>query len=213
MRLSRTLSLLVCFWGTLAAYPGEAPDAEFKTSAVAVFKNGLAFVVKQGDVRLEDGAGRIVPIPNATLGSLWMTPNDAGVSLDEVVAYRYKVPVQHNLTALADVLMANAGKVVTVGYSNQKEYKEYTGEIVGFRPQEHAPPEPAPSPTPSAENSYFAVTATSTAPPPTVAPEFLLLKAEGKLLALYFRDITQVTLPAEPALQAKQEEERKALRF
>ena len=44
MKLSRALSLLVCFLGTLAAYSGDAPDAEFKISAVAAFKNGLLTV-------------------------------------------------------------------------------------------------------------------------------------------------------------------------
>jgi hypothetical protein len=214
MKLCRTLRLFVCFYflGRLTAYSGEAPNAEFKTLAVAAFKNGLAFVVKQGDVQLEDGAGSIAPIPNATLGSLWITPNDAGTSLDEVVAYRYKVAGQQNLTALADVLLANAGKVVTAGYRDQKQY---TGEIVGFREAEHPAPELAPAPTPSAENSYPMVSYASAPPPaqPHVAPEFLLLKADGKLLALYFRDITQVTLPADPVLLAKREEERKALRF
>jgi hypothetical protein len=210
MKLTRALGLLVCLLGPLAAYSDEAPDAELKISAVAAFKNGLAFVVKHGDVRLEDGAGRIAPIPNATLGSLWITPNDAGASLDEVVAYRYKVPMQQNLTALADVLMANAGKVVTVGYSQQKEYREYTGEIVGLREEEHSPPDPVPArPT---EYSYSAANA-GAASPQRVAPEFLLLKSDGKLLALYFRAITQVTLPADSALRSKREEERKALRF
>jgi len=209
MKLFRAWCVWVCLFWTLAGYSGEAPDAEFKTSAVAAFKNGLAFVVKQGDVRLEDGAGRIASIPNATLGSLWITPNDAGASLEEVVAYRYKVPVRENLTALADVLLANAGKVVTVEYGNQKEY---TGEIVGFPEEGHFTPEAAPVPAPSTEYTST-MTAASTALPSRPVPEFLLLKVEGKLLALYFRSITQVTLPAEPALQAKHEEERKALRF
>jgi hypothetical protein len=190
---------------TLAAHPGEAPDNELKTSAVAAFKNGLAFVIKQGDVRLENGAGKITPIPKATLGSLWLAPNDTGTSLDEVVAYRYKVRRQQSLTALADVLLANPGKTVTVGYGNEKEY---TGEIVGVR--EAAAPEAATS----VESPLAAVSAA--APPSAaarLAPEFLLLKSEGKLLALQFRSITQVAFPADTLLQTRQEEERQALRF
>ena len=213
MRLSRMLSLFMglCFLAPLAAYSGETPDGDLKTLAVSAFKNGLAFVVKQGDVRLEDGAGRIAPIPNAALGSLWITPNDAGTSLDEVVAYRYKVAGRQNLTVLADVLLANSGKVVTVGYGNQKEY---TGEIVGFREAEHPAPDWGPAPTALAENPYsVAGTASTPAEPVRVAPEFLLLKVEGKLLALYFRNITQITLPPDPVLQTMREEERKALRF
>jgi hypothetical protein len=212
MRLSIRLSLIMglCILATLAAYAGGTPDSELKTSAVAAFKNGLAFVVKQGDLRLEDGAGKIAPIPNATLGSLWLTPNDPGASLDEVIAYRYKVAAQQTLTSLAEVLLANAGKVVTVGYGNQKEY---TGEIVGFREAEHRAAEMV-APQASAENPYSAVSAAPTsAGSARVSPEFLLLKVEGKLLALYFRSITQVTLPADPVLQTRREEERKALRF
>jgi len=71
---------------------------------------------------------------------LWIAPNDAGASLDEVVAHRDKVFEQQNLTALTDVLLANAGKVVTVVDSAQKEY---TGEIVGFRQAEKSATEPA----------------------------------------------------------------------
>ena len=135
MRIPRQFALIACtcvVW-SLVAHSGEAPESELKTAAVAAFKNGLAFVVKQGDVRLEAGAGNLAPIPNATLGSLWIAPNDAGASLEEVVAHRYKVSRQQNLTALADVLLANAGKVVTIVDNNQKEY---TGEIVGFRQAE-----------------------------------------------------------------------------
>jgi hypothetical protein len=213
MKLARALCLFMglCTAGVFAAYSAEGPGGELKTVAVAAFKNGLAFVMKQGDVRLEEGAGKITPIPFATLGSLWITPNDPGTSLDEVVAYRYKVAGQQNLTVLADVLLANAGKVVTVAYGNQKEY---TGEIVGFREAEHPPAELVPPPAASVENPYLMVSPVSTPPEPVhVAPEFLLLKVEGKLLALYFRNITQATLPADPVLQAKREEERKALRF
>jgi hypothetical protein len=199
---------LLCL-ASLAAFPGEAPDNELKTSAVAAFKNGLAFVIKQGDVRLENGVGRIAPIPRATLGSLWITPNDTGTSLDEVVAYRYRVGRQQNLTALSDVLLANPGKTVTVGYGNEKEY---TGEIVGVR--EAAAPEPGSEYAVSAESPSAAVSATG---PPSaaarVAPEFLLLKSEGKLLALHFRSITQVAFPTDTVLQTRQEEERQALRF
>src|SRR5580692_5841861 len=109
---------------------GRTPETELKTTTVAAFKNGLAFVVKQGDARLEAGVGNIASVPNATLGSLWIAPNDSGASLDEIVAHRYKVSGQQSLTVLAEVLLANDGKVLTIVDNNQKEY---TGEIVGFR--------------------------------------------------------------------------------
>jgi len=200
MKVPRRFVLLACtciIW-SIAAHSGEAPEPELKTTAVAAFKNGLAFVVKQGDVRLEAGVGNLTSIPNATLGSLWIAPNDAGASLDEVVAHHDKVFGQQNLTALTDVLLANAGKVVTVVDNAQKEY---TGEIVGFRQAEKSAAE------------YANASGERTVPQPRTTPEFLLLKSDGKLLALYFRNIARVVLPQDPVLQQTQEEERKALRF
>jgi hypothetical protein len=196
-------SSAVVFWSQ-TAFSGEPPETELKTTTVAAFKNGLAFVVKQGDARLEAGVGNIASVPNATLGSLWIAPNDAGASLDEIVAHRYKVSGQQSLTVLADVLLANAGKVLTIVDNNQKEY---TGEIVGFRQAAGS----AQLSNPSAENSYS--NALPVLPQPRVVPEFLLLKSEGKILALYFHNIARVVLPADSILQQTQEEERKALRF
>jgi hypothetical protein len=209
MRVPRGFALVACTCVvSLAAHSGEAPEAELKTAAVAAFKSGLAFVVKQGDVRLEAGVGNLSPVPNATLGSLWIAPNDTGASLDEVVAHHYKVSAPQNLTMLADVLLANAGKMVTIVDNNQKEY---TGEIVGFRQAEKPGADSAAPPNPSAEMLYS--NALPVAPQPHAQPEFLLLKSEGKLLALYFHNIARVILPADPMLQQTQEEERKALRF
>jgi hypothetical protein len=193
----------VAFWSQ-SAFSGEPPETELKTTTVAAFKNGLAFVVKQGDARLEAGVGNIASVPNATLGSLWIAPNDAGASLDEIVAHRYKVSGQQSLTVLAEVLLANAGKVLTIVDNNQKEY---TGEIVGFRQAAGS----ASLSNPSAENSYS--NALPVLPQPRVVPEFLLLKSEGKILALYFHNIARVVLSADSMLQQTQEEERKALRF
>ncbi|MGA8441986.1 MAG: hypothetical protein WB762_17130 [Candidatus Sulfotelmatobacter sp.] len=206
MKFPRHFALVACpclAWA-LAAYSGEAPETDLKTTAVAAFKNGLAFIVKQGDASLENGVGNLSPVPNATLGSLWIAPNDAGTSLDELVAHRYKVSRQQSLTVLAEVLLANPGRVVTVVDNGQKEY---TGEIVGVRQTEKstAPPTPGPS-----DQSLYPI---PVPPPQPAMPEYLLLKSEGKLLALYFHNIARVILPEKPILDKPQEEERKALSF
>jgi hypothetical protein len=204
------LVIAACVAGSLAAHSGEASRPELKTEAVAAFKNGLAFVVKQGDVHLEAGLGNLETVPNATLGSLWIAPNDAGASLDEVVAHRTRFLGQQSLTILADVVLANAGKVVTIVDNNQKEY---TGEIVGFRQAAEAKKssDGALSPNPSGEISY--ANGSPSVPQPHVTPEFLLLRSEGRLLALYFRNIARVILPADSIVQQSQEEERNALQF
>ena len=214
MKIPRRSSLIACAcvaWSVVfcspAAHSGEAPETELKTTAVAAFKNGLAFVVRQGDAHLEGGVGNLSPVPHATLGSLWIAPNDAGASLDEVVAHRYKISGQQNLTALADVLLANAGKVVTIVDNNQKEF---TGEIAGFRQAEKSGAGSALVGNPT-EQSLYPNAALIAEPRPI--PEYLLLKSDGKLLAFYFHNIARVVLPADSILLRAQEQERQALRF
>lgn len=77
MWLSRAGVWLICisFVMPSAAVPADRSEAQQelpKTVAVAAFKNGLAFVVRQGNVRLQSGVGRVTPIPNATFGTLWL---------------------------------------------------------------------------------------------------------------------------------------------
>ena len=150
MKLSRitvlAVSTALALSNTLfSSQSPESPQDLPKTVAVAAFKNGLAFVVRQGEIHLQSGVGRITPIPNATLGTLWLAPGESGASLDEVVAYHYNVAAQHNMLSLEEVLLANAGKTVTVTFNN----KDYTGEIVGLHDPDsnptNAPHHPIPS--------------------------------------------------------------------
>jgi hypothetical protein len=172
------------------------PQTLPKTVAVAAFKNGLAFVVRQGSVQLQNGTGRITPIPNATLGTLWLAPGEANTSLDEVVAYRYNVSSERPLQSIAEILQANAGKTVTITYS--MNMKDYTGEIVGVREEKQAPPD---------------LPADGMPIQPSVKPQYLLLRVDKKLLAFPIGSIANAVLPDDTSFQEKFEQQRTALRF
>ena len=75
MKFPRMLWLVVgtCLATSFAADSGASPDGGLKPVTVAAFKNGLAFVVRQGDLTLEDGEGRIAPIPAANLSLLTLS--------------------------------------------------------------------------------------------------------------------------------------------
>ena len=167
-----------------------------RTVSVAAFKNGLSFVIRQGTVRIVAGEGRIAASPNATFGTLWLTPNDAGATLDELVAHRYKAAEQQNLSAIAEILQANKGRVVTA-VSNQKEY---TGEFLGLREPEHTGPEDV-----GGESRGLAVKALP-------SPQVLLAGADGKLISLRLHEIDRLYLPDNSVLPIKQED-RIGLRF
>jgi hypothetical protein len=207
MKLSRISvlvvgSVLVLSTTLFSSESPEAPQDLPKTVAVAAFKNGLAFVVRQGMIRLQSGIGRITPIPNATLGTLWLAPGESGASLDEVLAYRYNVASQRNMESLAEVLQANAGKTVTVTFNN----KDYTGEVVGLR--EPDPNAAAPLASPGSD-----IAADSTAAPPVAKPQYLLLRVDKKLVALPLNSIANAILPDDTVFSEKIEQQRAALRF
>lgn len=60
MRLKqiRVLALGILAITAMAAFAGEAAESDLKPVAVAVFKNGLAFVVRDGSVRVTAGKRR-----------------------------------------------------------------------------------------------------------------------------------------------------------
>ena len=207
MRISRWLCGFALLGLSLRAVasPEEASTVEIKTTAVAAFKNGLGFIVRQGEVPLQLGEGRISPLPAPTLGTLWITPNDSGASLEEVVAYRYKESVQRKLDTLSAVLAANAGKTVKLVY----EQKEISGEIVALRDKRLPPGDPVGVPYSGMSAPGGDGGALST----PVTPEYLLLKSDGRLMALHLSGVTQATLPSDTNFYQEQQEERKALRF
>ena len=207
MKLSRVSvlvvsSVLVLSTALFSSESQETPQELPKTVAVAAFKNGLAFVVRQGVIHLQSGIGSITPIPNATLGTLWLAPGESGASLDEVVAYRYNVTSQHNMLSLEEVLLANAGKTVTVTYNN----KDYTGAIVGLRDPDSNSTNAAPSPNPELAANVPIVT-------PPAKPQYLLLRVDKNLVALPLNAISNAILPDDTIFTEKLEQQRSALRF
>ncbi|HYK38440.1 MAG TPA: hypothetical protein VEU98_00345, partial [Candidatus Eremiobacteraceae bacterium] len=204
MWLSRAIAWTLCVSMAIPSavagseQPPPLPQPLPKTVAVAAFKNGLAFVVRRGEVQLQNGTGRITPIPNATLGTLWLAPGEATTSLDEVVAYRYNVSSERPLQSIAEVLQANAGKTVTITYS--MNMKDYTGEIVGVREEKPAPQDL------SAEGA-------STQPSTSAKLQYLLLRVDGKLHAFPIGSIANAVLPEDTRFHEKFEQQRAALRF
>lgn len=187
-------SICLLFSGLVCA--GEVPEHEMRTVSVAAFKNGLSFVVRQGTVRIVAGEGRITASPNATFGTLWLTPNDAGATLEELVAHRYKAAGQQNFSAIAEILQANKGRVVTA-VSNQKEY---TGEFLGLREPHPGAPEDI-----GGESRGVVVKALP-------SPQVLLAGADGRLITLRLHEIDRLYLPDKSVLPVKQED-RIGLRF
>ena len=198
-RLALLVTMLTLLFSG-AVWTAELPEAQIRTTTVAAFKNGLGFFIRQGQVRVAGGEGRILSVPPATLGTLWLAPNDPGATLEELVAYEQQT--RHAAAvSLAGLLRSNPGKLVTV-YSDGRDV---TGEIVGF-----APPTSA-SPSPSAERRIESSAVSGATPPP---PEVLLLRtADGRVMGLHLSNVAQVSFPQNSALEVTRTEVAAALRF
>ncbi len=197
-------AILVLAVSCLAADPPSKenlPVVPMKTTSVAAFKNGLAFIFKQGSGPVVKGEGRIVNLPRATLGSLWLAPSDPAGALEEMVAYRYPVKKTRAAISVADLLENSVGRTVTVRYGD----KEYTGELMAISEQ------------PVKLSTDLAASRQESDVPPvlliTHGPKLLLLKSEGKTVAMSADSVTVVAIQNVPSLTVTDETLESALRF
>jgi len=89
-----------------------------------VFKNGLAFVTRQGTLSFRDGEALVTPAPEALLGTLWI--NAGRREIDVVRALKEPIKVESAATSVAALLDANAGRIATL----LVEEREYTGKLL-----------------------------------------------------------------------------------
>ncbi len=179
----------------------DLPVVPMKITSIAAFKNGLAFIMKQGSGPVAKGEGRILNVPRATLGSLWLAPSDPGGALEEMVAYRYPVKKTHAAVSVSDLLENSIGKTVTVRYGD----KEYSGELMAISE------EPAKLSTDFAtQRPEYHVAPVA---PATHGPRILLLKSEGKTVAMNADMVTVVAIQNVPSLTITDETLESALRF
>lgn len=200
MRFGPRVLRLTCLFLLPAVAPYAAENADTptplpKTVAVAAFKNGLAFMIRQGEIPLTAGTGRISPIPNATLGTLWLSSGTPESKLDEVVAYRYNTVGERPIPSIGEILQANAGKTVTVTYDT----KEYTGEVVGLGDSrtDAVAPNAAQNRDPDAE----------------ARSSYLLLRVNKNLMTFPLSGISMATLPDDAILHEQIQRPGQALRF
>ncbi len=107
----------------LAAFAAFGETQTRVTSAV-VFKNGLAFVTREGTLAYSAGRASLSPIPDALLGTLWIAAD--GRTIDEVRASKDALISSRGAATIDDLLEANVGKQATIRVGD----REYTGTLL-----------------------------------------------------------------------------------
>lgn len=109
MKSSLLLSLLLT-----ASLFAETP----RVTNIVIFKNGLAFVTREGNVAFTGGSARVTPVPDAMLGTFWVSAG--GRTIDEVRAVKEQMAGKA-VVNLSELIDANAGHAVTIR-ANDRDY-------------------------------------------------------------------------------------------
>lgn len=133
------MSKILCFVmiACLTASLSHAGELKLKTKTCAIFKNGVALFVADGDAGVEKDSPTVWlnEVPQPSHGSLWVLTYDKETKVDEVVALREDL--KRDAMTLAEMLQANVGKKVKVQWGE----KEISGTIQSVPvPEKKTPP-------------------------------------------------------------------------
>jgi hypothetical protein len=130
--LTAALCLLALGAAGLAADPAQPAPLQTRLKRVALFKNGLAFFVREGTLSSAGQNVLLGPFAAPAHGTFWVTsPRSAGLS--SVVARKVAGDEKVEARELVDLLRANVGRLVTVWLTSDPE-SAITGKIISFAP-------------------------------------------------------------------------------
>lgn len=152
--LARHIRLTVALWAVLAltgsalcaAPPEDPPAAKTTVKTVAAFKNGLGFVFRAGDAKLQDGWAAIEEIPAAALGTLWIGTTSKAGPVQEVISCKTRKKDTAAAFSIPLILQANIGRQASlvVNQGSTTELREVRGTIVSIpMPPSGTEPRPA----------------------------------------------------------------------
>lgn len=127
--------------GLAAPEVEKTPPVQTRLKRVALFKNGLAFFVREGALSRESTAVLLGPFAAPSHGTFWVSaPGTAG--LRSLVAREVVVPEKVAARDVAELLRANVGREVTIFLSAEPE-SALRGVIRTFAPdRSRGGPEP-----------------------------------------------------------------------
>jgi hypothetical protein len=104
---------------TTAERENSLPILNTKPKTIAVFKNGLGFFIREGEVDLLNKWAATEYVPKATLGSLWIGSLDKDAQIEEVIGFLEEVENKIEALTLQELLKVNIGKKVKITANNQ----------------------------------------------------------------------------------------------
>lgn len=98
-------------------------SADTRVTNAVVFKNGLAFMTREGNVAFSGGVARVWPVPDALLGTLWV--GASGRTIDEVRAVK-ESHTGEVVDSIPELIDANVGRAAVLTVGN----RDYSGTLM-----------------------------------------------------------------------------------
>jgi len=176
---------------------GEATQPALRTKlvSVALFKNGLGFVARQGELPKGQGVSFIENLPAPAHGTLWVYPESDEASVIDVVAFESATVEVLQANSVAEMLEANVGQTVDVRLSEKETVRAKILSTVADRKIDPFGGDP--------DDSPFAPYRM-----PTEPSRLVLLQASGRTIALNKDAVQQLSSTEGPLKTAIERKKR-----
>lgn len=180
-------------FGTLAGLVAAAPSAgaaeehpptlKTKLVAISLFKNGLGFVAREGEIPKGQGAWRIGELPAPAHGTFWLySPNDEA-ALRDIVAFEDESVERIQAISVAEMIEANVGQTVDVRLGDKETVRARILSAAANRAGRAA----------DATDPNFVRSPYGPYVPPVEISSLVLLQTSGKTLAVNKNDVQQLS--------------------
>jgi len=175
-----TLAGLVAATPSAGAVEGTPPALRTKLVSVSLFKNGLGFVAREGEIPKGQGNWRIEALPAPAHGTFWLySPNDEA-TLRDIVAFESERVERVQAISVAEVVEANVGQTVELRLGDKETVRAKIIAAAANRVTDTTDPDFVRSPY----GPYV---------PPVETSSLVLLQTSGKTLAVNKNDVQQLS--------------------
>ena len=185
-RAATIASMLLCWSSMLAPSPSakadEAQPSALKTKLVSVslFKNGLGFVTREGELPKGQSSLLIETLPAPAHGTFWVYSENDAATVKDVVAFETQTVERVEAISVAEMIEANVGQTVDVRLSDKETVRAKISSVAANRAAEPS----ALGPNDSPYGLYGS---------PTEAASLVLLQASGRTTALNWNAVQQLS--------------------
>jgi len=178
------LAIPVALAAAVAGWSEGAPvHLAPKIVSVSLFKNGLGYVIREGDLPKGEQEVLIGDLPAPAHGTFWVSSLTDGTTLKELVAFEQESTQAVPAVSVMEVLDANVGKVVELRVSEKETLRGTLLAVPTNRPVEPA--------TPVAMRSWSGYSGYA---PPAEGASLALLKTANGIVAFNKGSIQEVSI-------------------